>query len=237
MATTVVEAFSAATQIWGWPSRVRGDYGGENVAVKKLMEEQRGYGRGSFIEGSSVHNQRIERLWVDVQNWTTKKYKALFTRLEHEQYLDVDNSVHLWTLHFVFHPRLNRALQAWQQIWNHHPMRTKGLGNKSPHMLFLEGALEAQRTGSPIVDDAQLRALTHPDTSADNRERREDGSEHQHIEISALVVPPILLEERVQAALRSRLVNDWPLPEEDEIAIFRHALLLVNILLDSRNAR
>ena len=63
---TVKNLFLNATQVYGWPSRVRTDHGGENRDVWQLMEEKRGPNRGSYLVGSSTHNQRIERLWRDV---------------------------------------------------------------------------------------------------------------------------------------------------------------------------
>ena len=66
---TVLSLFEEALQISGVPSRVRTDKGGENVLIWERMTELRGPDRGSFLAGSSVHNQRIERLWRDV--WTS----------------------------------------------------------------------------------------------------------------------------------------------------------------------
>ena len=68
---TVLGEFLEATVQFGVPSRIRSDYGGENVGVWRFMEESRGEGRLSYIAGSSVHNTRIERLWRDVYSAVT----------------------------------------------------------------------------------------------------------------------------------------------------------------------
>lgn len=60
-AETVGQVFRGGTARWGWPSRVRADWGGENMEVKAMMEEVRGPGRASFLAGPSTHNQQIER--------------------------------------------------------------------------------------------------------------------------------------------------------------------------------
>ncbi|RMX55916.1 hypothetical protein pdam_00006243, partial [Pocillopora damicornis] len=70
----VTYSVPGATTEFCWPSRVRTDKGGENAEVARLMVEKRGEGRGSILQGSSVHNQRIERLWRDMRKMVTELY-------------------------------------------------------------------------------------------------------------------------------------------------------------------
>ena len=81
-ADTVLELFQCATILFSVPSRVRSDHGGENVGICEYMVTVRGIGRASHIAGSSVHNQRIERLWRDVFRCVCSTFYSLFYDLE-----------------------------------------------------------------------------------------------------------------------------------------------------------
>lgn len=118
-ASTVLELFQSATRQCGIPSRVRADKGGENARVADFMVMQQGTGRGSFISGRNVHNQRIERLWRDVFNGCTVLYYNLFYHMEQGRLLDPDNEVHLFCVHYIFISRINTAYMNSQLLGTH----------------------------------------------------------------------------------------------------------------------
>ena len=118
--STVYNAFLRASQVYGLPSRVRCDQGGENVLVAQHMLQHRGINRGSVIVGSSVHNQRVERLWRDMHRCVTVLYYRLFYFMESEGYLDPISEKDLFALHYVFLPRIQRSLATFRERWNNH---------------------------------------------------------------------------------------------------------------------
>lgn len=139
LASTVLHLFVNATREYGVPSRVRCDHGVENVEVAQWMLVHMGTNRSSIITGSSVHNQRVERLWRDVFRIVVRQYRNIFFYLESEGLLDPLNNLHLYCLHQVYIPYINKTLQEFVEQNNHHPMRTEH--NQSPFQLFARGLL------------------------------------------------------------------------------------------------
>lgn len=137
-----MESFVDAVAKYGVPSRVRTDHGGENTAVWLMMNMFRGSHRGSALRGRSTHNQRIERLWGDLWRGFTNVYYDLFNFLESDGIVDIDNEMHMWALHYVYLPRINRDLNNFMDQWNNHGLRTER--HATPLQLFVRGCLERQ---------------------------------------------------------------------------------------------
>ena len=150
-AATVFDLFRQATAKFGTPSRVRSDRGGENVFVCHYMVSLRGPGRGSHIAGSSVHNQRVERMWRDVYRCVCCSFHEVFYLLEAQELLDPDSELDLFVLHDVFLRVINHHLNVFVNAWNHHPLRTER--NWSPRKIWINGMIDPERRDQTAVRD------------------------------------------------------------------------------------
>jgi len=184
-AETVLDCFVHATREYGVPSRVRTDHGGENVLVWEFMEENRGTGRGSYIAGKSVHNSRIERLWRDVYQSVSSSYVSVFHELESDGALNVDNEADLFSLHYIFVPRINESLHAFRVAWNNHSISTEN--NLSPLQLYTAYSQGSQlfdeiiNPGYPINNDT--------DADDDNDDGDDDDDDNTSIVVPQVRIP------------------------------------------------
>ena len=114
---TVLENFMEACKRFRVPTRIRTDHGTENVAVARVMLEIKGAETNPVLTGRSVHNQRIERLWVDFGSQVIHYFRDVFHHLESCCNLDPLIELHLFALYFIFLPRINPMLAEFATAW------------------------------------------------------------------------------------------------------------------------
>ena len=119
-AETALRFFIDSIIEYGVPSRVRADGGSEFNNIYFIMHKLNGDNSRNLIRGSSVHNQRIERLLRDVFTKALGKYYRLFSPMETEGILDIGNGIHIFALQYVYAPHLEVDLQAWANSHNNH---------------------------------------------------------------------------------------------------------------------
>ncbi|CAG7820708.1 unnamed protein product, partial [Allacma fusca] len=129
-----LKSFMDGVSEWGPPKAIRCDKGGENYGIARFMLSLRGIDSKAVLAGRSVHNQRIERFWVDVYR-ESQYFLAIFASMEQDGILDIDNPVHLFVLHYVFVPRMQHSYDQFRNGWNNHKISTEN--SRSPLQLMI----------------------------------------------------------------------------------------------------
>ncbi|XP_030579643.1 uncharacterized protein LOC115776189 [Archocentrus centrarchus] len=161
-ASTALGFFMNSVEKFGFPLRVRGDQGVENVGIAHCMFTVRGCGKASYISGKSVHNQRVERLWRDVWMAVTSTYYELLHSLEEHDLLNPSDSLHLFCAQYVFVPRLQMDLDLFTDGWDNHPLRTEQ--NLTPNQLWSIGLLQNPVPAAENLEDLHNHGILDPDS-------------------------------------------------------------------------
>ncbi len=173
------------------PIRLRTDRGWENRRLWEIMLETYPSRIKAVLVGPSTRNVRIERLWRTLGPQKIVIWKARFLAMERAHGLDRHNAMHIWCLHFVFLPLINRELDSWVSAQNLKPHP----GDPTPGQRF-----------PPAVRFRQGLHLTH-EAEADMLERaralnadQEYGVEHERF--SRWMEPDFTIDDREH--------NQWP---------------------------
>jgi hypothetical protein len=128
----------------------------------------------------SIHNTRVERLWVDFTQAVGIKWKIFFEDLEWNHLLDPSRPSHIWLLHWLFLEAINDDVSAWINAWNSHKVSLKGEPDRSPRDMYLFGMVEHGPRGiqhlvtSPPLTDLDEANLENPATFGVDHEIMED---------------------------------------------------------------
>lgn len=78
------------------------------------------------------------------------KWKLFLGDLELYNNLNVDNPRHIWLLHHLYLPEINRDAQDWAGAWNNHTVGLRGQRGRSPRDMFFFGMLEKGHRGIQV---------------------------------------------------------------------------------------
>ena len=86
----------------------------------------------------------------------TTRWTEVFRGLEDNYGLDINNDNHIWLLHVLFLPQINRDLSRFQDGWNNHLIRRQGRSQKSPAELFVMGMYERGVRGFRLLEHGSI---------------------------------------------------------------------------------
>lgn len=78
--------------------------------------------------------------------------------MENEGILDSTDELHLFCLHYIYLPRVQRAAAEFRNQWNNHGLSTQGA--QTPLQLWQRGVLNSAGAGNLAIDDIFARNET-----------------------------------------------------------------------------
>ena len=161
-----------------------------------------------------MHNQRIERLWKDSHRCATSFYYRLVYYMEQHDFLDK----HLFALHYVYLPWINRSLKQFKEARNCHGLRTER--GKTPNQLFTAGFLRLRYSGLDAVD-------LFEDVSDEYGQSEEGGSNNEEAVDDDQGVPVPQLSVSITPVQLSRIQETVsPLSDDSDYGISLYRIVL-----------
>ncbi|KAJ3872646.1 hypothetical protein F5051DRAFT_338978 [Lentinula edodes] len=112
---------------------------------------------------ASIHNVRIERLWVDISHYCSQTWHDMLTLLEINHGLQVSNPNHIWLLQHLFLPIINEQLTFWAESWNRHRVSQRTGPARSPEDMFvfdsLVNGIRGEDLGQFAMTDEELEVF------------------------------------------------------------------------------
>ena len=204
-AVTVLHLFNTAVQIFHFPQRIRTDHGTENIEVARKMLEKYGTESNPVLTGQSVHNQRIERLWRDVHNYIVLYFKNIFYYLEDNHLLDPCSEEDIFALHYIYLPRINRAIDQFVLQWNNHALSTEA--GYTPLQKWTEGFYRFAESNFMTVREVMNPADIDNYYGVDDDGPLPELQTYNHVEVPRCAIELTAQEQTIMDAVDS-LVDD-----------------------------
>eukprot|EP00731_Ephydatia_muelleri_P017684 Em0010g782a len=145
----------------------------------------------------------------------------VFYYMEQHDLLDPINENHLFALHYVYLPRINRSLKQFKEAWNCHGLRTER--GKTPNQLFTAGLLRLRYSGLDAVD-------LFEDVSDEYGQSEEGGSNNEEAVDDDQGVPVPQLSVSITPVQLSRIQETVsPLSDDSDYGISLGCLYLCEI--------